>query len=239
MKHRIQTDSTLHEFRVLRNRIEAEVQAPAVILVTSATDRDGAHVTALGVAESLSKTHQRTALVLTFAPGEASSSVMAPYEAGPPRRRASDRLGPGASRFPESGLSKITISRERLTTISRTNVASLVTELRAEHSYIVIDGGGLPTNSIALLLAASADAVLVTFLTGRQQSPSDRVMLDILERAEAKILGVVMTDDETIRHFDEPAVEAETESPNFVIPKRASNPLAQRLEVALQRLGKH
>ena len=57
MKHRIATDSMAREFRLLRNRIEAEIHAPAVLLVTSATERDGAGLTAYGLAESLSKTH--------------------------------------------------------------------------------------------------------------------------------------------------------------------------------------
>jgi len=94
MKHRISTDSLAREFRLLRNRIEAEVHAPAVLLVTSATDRDGAGLTAYGLAESLSKTHQRTALLTTSATPaqtEWSAGLPAPRQ----RRRSSDRLDAG------------------------------------------------------------------------------------------------------------------------------------------------
>jgi hypothetical protein len=100
-----------------------------------------------------------------------------------------------------------------------------------------VDGGDLPNNSFALLLAASADAVLVTFLAGRQQTPRDRVMLDTLERTEAKMLGVVMTDQESIDRFAQRDIASENREIESM--KRASNPLVHRLEVALNRaLGK-
>jgi Mrp family chromosome partitioning ATPase len=178
MKARIESSS--HEFRLLRNRIEADVHAPAVLLVTSATERDGAAVTAFGLAESLSKTHQRTALVTAANPAAQSPQVFVPAIPSQ-RRRASDRLEASPGKAPGT-LSVVSVSHERLATISRSSVAALVEDLRAEHDYVVVDGGDLPNNSFALLLAASADAVLVTFLAGRQQTPRDRVMLDTRER---------------------------------------------------------
>jgi Mrp family chromosome partitioning ATPase len=234
MKGRIATDSMAHEFRLLRNRVEAEVHAPAVILVTSATDRDGAGVTAYGLAESLSKTHQRTTLVTTSMPAADAQQTLAP---GPlaQRRRASDRLD-GVSSATPGVLSVVAISHERLTTISRSNVASMVAGLRADHDYVVIDGGDLPNNSFALLLVASADATLVTFLSGRQQTPADRVMLDTLERAEAKMLGVVVTDQESIEQFAQRDVA--TENLEITVAKSAPKRLMHTLEIALQRIAK-
>jgi Mrp family chromosome partitioning ATPase len=235
MKGRIHTDSRNHEFRLLRNRIEADIHAPAVLLVTSATGRDGAGVTAFGLAESLSKTHQRTALVTSANPTAPGPQLFAP-PAPALRRRASDPLeGRGAKA--SSGLSVVSISQERLATISRSSVASLVEELRSEHDYVVVDGGDLPNNSFALLLAASADAVLVTFLAGRQQTQQDRVMLDTLERTESKMLGVVMTDQEAINEFA--ARDIASENREIASVKRVANPFVHRLEVALNRaLGK-
>jgi Mrp family chromosome partitioning ATPase len=225
----------VHEFRLLRNRVESEIHSPAVLLVTSATDRDGAAVTAYGLAESLSKTHQRTALVTT-----AKAVVTSPQLLGPAaptqHRRASDRLDSGAAKSP-GALSVVSISQERLATISRSNVSSLVEELRAGHDYVVVDGGDLPGNSFALLVASSADAVLVTFLAGRQQTPQDRAMLDTLERTESKILGVVMTEQDAIDHFERRDVPSQNH--HLVQAKRVSHPIVQRLEVALNRaLGK-
>jgi Mrp family chromosome partitioning ATPase len=237
MKHRIATDSLGREFRLLRNRIEAEIHAPAVLLVTSATDRDGAGLTAYGLAESLSKTHQRTALLTTSAtalpPGEWSSPAM-PSQ----RRRATDRLEAGNTTV-EGGLSIVSISHERLATISRSSIAALVQGLRAEHDYVVIDGGGLPDNTFGLLLLASADAILVAFLAGRQQVTADRTMLDTIEKSEAKVLGVVMNDQETIDHFNDRVQKLDPGvARNVTVSKAPATPLVQRLEVALQRLGK-
>lgn len=235
MKARIVTDSHAHEFRLLRNRIEAEIRAPAVVLVTSATDRDGAHLTAFGVAESLSKTHMRTALVMTSAADEAEPSAAASNGAPVQRRRASDRLDEVAPNA-VGKVSTITISRERLATISRSNVASLVQSLHAEHDYVVIDGGDLPNNSFGLLLLTSADATLVTFLVGREQVPADRMMLDTLERAEVKVLGVVMNDEAAIEHFTRHEHEGTPEV--SITAKKTASPLFQHFAMARQRIGK-
>ena len=234
MKHRIHTDSLNREFRLLRNRIEAEIQSPAVILVTSATQRDGASLTAYGLAESMSNTRQRTALITTASPVEQQSFTGT--EQPVQRRRASDRLA--GDEAGSGGLKIVSISHERLTTISRANVASLIADLRAEYDFIVIDGGDLPNNSFALLLVALTDAVLVTFLAGRQQTPQDRVMLDTLERSESKMLGIVMTDQNSIDHFTQTADGAAETQSQVAVKKPSLNPFVQHLEVARQRIGK-
>jgi Mrp family chromosome partitioning ATPase len=238
MKRRITTDSMSHEFRLLRNRIEAEVNAPAIVLVTSATDVDGAGVTAFGLAESLSKSKQRTALVTTSA-ATPLSTVSAPD--APRRRRANDRLEAVSHADGEGRLSVVSISPERLTTISRSGVASLLTELRSDHDYVVIDAGNLPKNSFGLLLVASADAALVAFRAGRAQEPADRVMLDTLERSEAKVLGVVMTDKAVIDHYrlqSESASAERTPAENKPAENKPATLMPERLDLRRDRLGK-
>jgi Mrp family chromosome partitioning ATPase len=200
MKRRLSKDAMSREFRFLRTRIEAEVQAPALLFVTSATDRDGACLTAFGLAESLSRSHQRAVLVTTdpaaFPAADSSS------EPTPLRRRASDTLEPVRSAQRGDGtFSVVSISPERLTTISRSSVAALMKRLRAENEYVVVDAGDLPTNSFGQLLLPSADAALVTFRCGRSQQPADRTMLETLERCDAKLMGVVMTDEGAIQEF--------------------------------------
>ncbi len=150
MKHRITTDSMVHEFRLLRNRIEAEVEAPAVVFVTSATDGDGASLTAYGLAESLSKT-QAAHGSRNDGRGDAGDDVTA---APTPRarRRASDRLEGVNHPANDGRLSVVSISPERVATISRSSVAGLVQELRVDHDYVIIDAGNLPKNSFGLLL---------------------------------------------------------------------------------------
>jgi Mrp family chromosome partitioning ATPase len=213
MKQRIVTDTVAREFRMLRNRVEGEIQGPAVLLITSATDGDGASLTAYGLAESLSRTHQRTALVTTAAVGHGPVPVGSPQP--PPRatsRRADDRPDAAARLANDGRLSIVAISHERVTTMSRSNVAEMLAQLREQYDYVVIDGGDLPNNGFGLLFVTSADGVLISFRTGRKQLAGDRVMLDSLERSEAKILGLVMNDQATIDDFtqqDEPVAQTE------------------------------
>ena len=233
MKYRSTPEGMAREFRFLRTRIEAEVESPSLILVTSATERDGAGCTAFGLAESLSRSHQRTALITTDSTLCASSGAPEPT---PVRRRASDTLE--AIRYPQRGdgtFSLVCISSERLTTMSRISVAALIKRLRAENDYVIVDAGGLPTNSFALLLLPAADAVLVTFRAGRTQQPVDRAMLDSLERSEAKMLGVVMTDVNALEeyvHRDQTPTVADLEA-----PRRASAG-ADPINITLRQAGK-
>lgn len=240
MKRLVTADSMVHEFRLLRNRIEAEVRAPALVLVTSATDRDGAGLTAYGLAESLTKTHQRTVLVTTDTSMAAplASTSSRPVER---RRREGDRLEAIDRSSPSEGrFSVVSISPERLATISHSSVATLVQELRAANDYVVVDASDLLKNSFGLLLVSSADATLIAFRAGRAQQPTDRVMLDTLERAESKVLGVVMTDEATIDRFthrDEPVAiqDPVLEAKPRLKPAAA---LIERFELALTRFGK-
>jgi Mrp family chromosome partitioning ATPase len=241
MKHHLATDPLTHEFRLLRNRIEAEIHAPGVLLVTSATDNDGANLTAYGLAESLSKTHQRTALLTTSTTAATTPESSLPATQTP-RRRASDRLD-GGNIAGAGGFSIVSVSHERLATISRSSMAGLVQGLRAEHDYVVIDAGGLPDNSFGLLLLTSADAVLIAFRAGRQQLAADRTMLDTLEKSEAKLLGVVMNDQGAIGHFEETATKREPGMTRESVTGETNgvpvlSPFLRRFDGTLQRIGK-
>ncbi len=240
MKGRITLDSMVHEFRLLRNRIEAEIHAPGMVVVTSATDGDGAGLTAYGLAESLSKTNQRTVLVTTDPSITTGPSDDAALPRPVLRRRASDRLGADGRVTGEGSFEVVSVSPERVATISRSNVADLVADLRSRHDYVVIDAGNLPQNSFGLLLIGSADVALVAFRAGRSQQIADRAMLDALERAETKVLGAVMTDAAAIDHFVKRNAPA-TPPVTVIVPEPKPEPatfLTKRLEVALSRLGK-
>jgi Mrp family chromosome partitioning ATPase len=234
MKHRsISADSLAHEFRLLRNRIETGIRAPALVFVTSATDDDGSSFAAHGIASSLSRTHQRTVLVTT-------DPTLAPTPAGEApgtlRRRASDRVGSSQRATTAGGISVVCLSPERVATISRSRVGEMIEELRSSNDYVVVDGGNLPNNGLGLLLLGTADVAIVAFRAGRAEQPADRVMLDALERAESKVVGVVMTDRESIDHFD--ATNNPTQETHEV-PRAETNPailLRRRVELVLSRL---
>jgi len=247
-RHTLHADSFVHEFRLLRNRIEAEVHAPALLFVTSGSDGDGAGFAAHGIAESLSRTHQRTVLVTS------DSTLAPPTPAGPAeplRRRASDRVGAPDAPPTGAGFSVVCLSPERVATISRSRVAEMVKELRSSNDYVVIDAGNIAKNGLGLLLVGSADAAIVAFRSGRAQQEGDQFLLDTLERAESKTIGVIMTDQDAIDHFlqqDESgarlesvvgADEATKPKPAAGVLQQVSSApakLAKRLELALSRL---
>lgn len=233
MKQRIVTDTQAREFRLLRNRVEAAIKGPAVLLVTSATETDGASLTAYGLAESLCRTHQRTALVTTAAVGHGPVPV---GNAQPSPRAMSRRNGEAAAApAPETDgrLSLVAISHERVTTMSRSDVAEMLAQFQSQYDYIVIDGGDLPNNGFGLLFVGSADGVLISFLTGRKQVAGDRVMLDALDRAEAKVLGLVMNHQTAIDSFSQ---QEETSLETQAAP--AELPSTSGLSGALQRIGR-
>jgi Mrp family chromosome partitioning ATPase len=201
------SESMTHEFRLLRNRIEVQTPAPALVFVTSATARDGASLAAYGLAQSLSATSERTVLVTT----DPTVAADASFEV-------------------------VVVSAERIATISRSSAATFVQQLRAEHAFVVVDAGNLPKNSLGLLLVASADIALIAFRSGRAQEPADRSMLETLERAKAKVLGAVLTDEPAIARFERRDDRVTVTS--GVREPQSGSLTANRLQIALSRRGK-
>jgi hypothetical protein len=116
----------------------------------------------------------------------------------------------------------------------------MVEELRSSNDYVVVDGGNLPNNGLGLLVVGTADVAVIAFRAGRSEQPADRIMLEALERAESKIVGVVMTDRESIDHFNETnASTLETPEHTLEVPRAEKNPaiiLRRRLELMVSRL---
>jgi Mrp family chromosome partitioning ATPase len=234
MRARMTTDLLAHEFRLLRNRIEAEMQAPALLFVTSATAGDGAGFAAHGIAESLSRTHQRTVLITSDPSLAASAPGMATRT--PQRRRASDKFESSDNRFDSGDFAVVCLSPERVATISRSRVGEMVQELRSNNDYVVIDAGNLAKNGLGLLLVGSADVAIVAFRSGRAQQEADRLMLSYLERAEARVLGVVMTDQEALEQFAEREKTVRVAERSTEQPRPAA--VLKQLELAIARLVK-
>ncbi|MBD5654527.1 MAG: hypothetical protein IAI50_05025 [Candidatus Eremiobacteraeota bacterium] len=228
--NRAQTDALALEFRLLRNKIEAKLEAPAVILVTSATVDDGTALTALSIAESFSASNQRTVLVTSDQ--SAHLIATAAYPGGAEmRRRKMDKFGAANRSSADEQLSVVRVSPENMATISRSSVAALLQRLRDEYAYIIVDGPNLPQNPLALLLASAASGILVAFASGRLPLPADAAMLEILDGSSATMLGVVMSDRATIDHF---AQRSASDIPSAAEP--AMRPIDHR-DVALRQAG--
>jgi hypothetical protein len=86
------------------------------------------------------------------------------------------------------------------------------------------------------LLVASADIALIAFRSGRAQEPADRSMLETLERAKAKVLGAVLTDEPAIARFERRDDRVTVTS--GVREPQSGSLTANRLQIALSRRGK-
>lgn len=187
MKDRLMSELISRGFETVRNQIEAEVQAPSVILITSATAGDGASRTAFGIAAAFASAAQRT--VLVEADGEAAVRAC-PVSNG--------------------SFSVLSLETELKPLLTRRSAESFIQQLRGAHEYILIGAGGLLESRQALMLAPFADAVILSLCIGRQQLAADRAIMKMLERLGANVLGVVTMNRNTIREFNvpEPAVVA-------------------------------
>jgi cellulose biosynthesis protein BcsQ len=126
-------------------------------------------------------------------------------------------------------------------TIARSNVDDMLAELRTQYDYIVIDGGDLPNNGFGLLFVTAADGVLLSFRTGRKQLVADRLMLETLERSEAKVIGAVMNDQASIDRFNDDDASVQIEPVAVEVPAPApaySGPIAGLAGSVLTRIGR-
>jgi Mrp family chromosome partitioning ATPase len=172
------------KFQLLRVRIESDVKLASVIMVTSAHANDGKTLTAYGLAECLTKVGHRTALVDTCS---ASNGVA--------KRWSSDAL---ERNFPILSLS----SQESGPTASRDAVYAFVEQMRSRYDYTIVDAAPLMSNSVAMLLAGSVDAVLLAVRHGRAPSEDDELMVQTLRHLRAKVLGVIASAPESIAEFE-------------------------------------
>ncbi len=152
-------------FRILRIRIADQVAMPAVILVTSALNNDGATYVACGLARACAEFEHRTLLV--------------------------DAHGndAGAIEFLSGTETPLLSVRGLFRESASENVAATLRKLRTEFDMIVIDAPPVPNSSLALSLASASDGVIFAVRLGRKQTAADEEMVRVL--ADRNILGVV------------------------------------------------
>ena len=183
--------------QLLRAQVERTLAAPAVIMVTSALQRDGKSLTAHSLAVCLARSGHKTALVdLTHAVGEnvtqlTGGSEQATHHDVP----APVSLTPGLRS-------------------SRGAMKAFVDESRAAYDYTILDSAALLSDDIAMGLAGAVDGLLLTVRLGRAPSELDGLTMRLIERSEGRVIGVVATEPEAIegfarRQFGEPVLETE------------------------------
>jgi hypothetical protein len=181
------------KFDLLRVRLEAEVQRPAVIAITSSTAQDGKDIAARELAHSLAATGYATLLVDT------SLTSLNPSKLSP--GLSLDEIGRLQSTAdPKTGVVNVlTLSDATLQRTTNTFVLeSALQILRGKFDYVVISTGHGASASFSTSIVAAADAVLVSVRTGRREDAGDFGLAADLERIGSRFVGVVALDPSVI-----------------------------------------
>lgn len=174
------------QFEILRARVEASVERPGSIMVTSAVPGDGKSLTAYGLAERLSAAGRRVALI-DFAGLHVS------------RDRPRDEVR-SARAFPVLSLGDESVS----STPSPEQVKNFVRDARKRFDYIIIDAKPLLESRAAIVLASSVDGILVSVRYGRASGAADASLVQALERGGARMIGVVAATQSDIEKYERP-----------------------------------
>jgi Mrp family chromosome partitioning ATPase len=159
------------QLQLLRARLEAELQRPAVVLVTSALPGDGKSMTAHALARSFSRSGHRTALV--------------------------DRAGGGAARGGPTSLQLPADGGVEW----RDGLSDFISGTRERYEYTLLDAGTFLKSEAAMALARMVDGILLVVRIGRAPSDEDEVMIRTIEHCGGRVVGVVATDDAAIAEF--------------------------------------
>jgi len=160
------------QLQLLRSRVEAELPKPAVILVTSAARGDGKSLVAHSLAESFLRAGHRSALV---------------------------HLTQGHSERPE--LPEIASARDVPAAGAVNRFEAMVSRMRADYDFTVVDGQPLIQDGGAVPLAKLVDGILIVVRVGRPETAADEAMMRTLKRAGARVVGVVAAEAQAIADF--------------------------------------
>lgn len=174
------------QLEILRARVEASVDRPGVVMVTSAVPGDGKSLTAYGLAERLSAAGRRVALI-DFAGLRASRDFLRDESRSV---RAFAVLSLGDENTPSAP--------------SPEQVKQFVRNLREKFDYVVIDSKPLLLSRAAIILAGSADGILVSVRQGRASSAADVSLVEALELGGARMIGVVAVTQNDIAKYERP-----------------------------------
>jgi len=170
------------QFHVLRASIESQTPSPAVLLISSALPQDGASDVALGLARALAEVKYATAIVSARPARSASLETIG--------RRAL-RSKNGQNHVATANLERFTIGDDGAP-LSATRVRQLVEDFRRRFDFAIIEAGEILPD--ALPFARHVNGVVLSVRVGRVPSAADQMAVDALDRAGAKILGVVAVD---------------------------------------------
>jgi len=164
-------DSLNSQMHLLRSRVEAELDRPAVVMVTSALPGDGKSLTAHSLAVSFGRSGRRVAL------------------AG------------AAAGIDQRGVTVVNLPPKEGRVAEHDGLVAFVDKLRAEYDYTIVDAGTFLRSNTAMALAPLVDGILLAVRVGRAPSDDDELLVRTIEHSRGRVLGVVATDTKAVEGF--------------------------------------
>jgi Mrp family chromosome partitioning ATPase len=192
------------EIQLLRARVEGSYAKGAVVVVAGATIHDVTHITAYKLAASMAAAGHRALLV--DANDDRDTAIV---KSRPPnmRRIATEELSAVTRRLAD-GVSVLNLTGEAVASASSCDrIRELLTRLRSEYDFTVVDVSRLARSSTALNLAEAADGIIVNVMLGRAPQAADGELRRTLDEVKAPVLGVVTLTEDVIADFEYPAAE--------------------------------
>jgi succinoglycan biosynthesis transport protein ExoP len=188
------TSSVTDRMEITRARIETEVPAPGIIVVTSATDKDGKSIVATALAQSLASLGHRVLQVDADPTSAAIGQRSAPRMSEHPNYDIMSYVTAGATGSPDLlALTNSAISASCTPAAAQATFA----RFRENFDYTIVDAATVRRSATALTLAVAADRVLLSLRQGRAAKREDHELVAMLDATKASILGVVTVDPST------------------------------------------
>lgn len=188
-------------FGMLGARIETELKGPAIIAITSAMPGDGKTVAARGLCEALSKAGYRGVLV--------DAAMEHDPESGSNSRQTLHRIMEDLERWISAtdvaGMGFLSLSSSSIQmSASRDSVERLFEQLKQRCDYAVVDTNCAVNDPFATYVTAKAEAVMVSVRIGRARTSRDGALSALLERVNARFLGLIAVERKAIERVPTP-----------------------------------
>jgi Mrp family chromosome partitioning ATPase len=179
-------DISEEQFRLLRLRVQNDVDVPAFVVVGSALRRDGATYVACGLARAFAEAGYNTLLL----DANARDSGIAD-ELG-----FSIQAGAAKPERVERNLSVASLFKDEERVVTDAELTEMIAGVRWRYAMTIVDVPAIPGSGSALQLAQAADGVLVAVRLGRRPCEADRELKRLLERetgTRKRFTGIVPT----------------------------------------------
>jgi polysaccharide biosynthesis transport protein len=158
------------KFRLLRLRVQSEVDVPAFLVVGAAQRQDGTTFVACGLARAFAEAGYNTLLI----------------DANPRNSGIAHELGfsipaPVKPERIERNLSVASLFEDEERVVADASLSELVAGVRWRYSVSIVDVPALPGSGSAMQLAQAADGILIAVRLGRRPGAEDQEMKRLLE----------------------------------------------------------